>query len=68
LLRIPTSNHESRPRLLTFTEPTPDEKAAEIINKVPSSSLWTKTGGIILGTGVAAAAVSSELYVSCQHV
>ena len=50
--------------LLTRTEPTPDEKAAEIINAVPSSSLWSKTGGVILGTGVAAAAVSTELYVS----
>ncbi|ORX35353.1 hypothetical protein BD324DRAFT_92456 [Kockovaella imperatae] len=45
------------------TQQSPDEKAASIINSVPSSSLWTKTGGIILGTGVTAAAVSSELYV-----
>ncbi|KAK1927790.1 putative ATP synthase [Papiliotrema laurentii] len=45
------------------SQPTPDEKAASIINAVPSSSLWTKTGGLILGTGLTAAAVSSELYV-----
>ena len=45
------------------SEPTPDEKAASIINAVPSTSLWTKTGGVVLGTAVTAAAVSSELYV-----
>lgn len=46
------------------SQESPDDKAAAIINKVPSSSLWTKTGGIILGTGLTAAAISSELYVS----
>ena len=45
------------------TEQTPDEKAASIINAVPTSSLWTKTGGVVLGTAVTAAAVSTELYV-----
>ena len=45
---------------------TPDEKAASIINSVPSSSLWTKTGGVILGTGLTAAAVSSEIYVCLE--
>jgi len=45
------------------TQQSPDEKAASVINSVPSSSLWTKTGGVILGTGVTAAAVSQELYV-----
>lgn len=45
------------------TEPSPEQKASEIINKVPSTSLWTKTGGIILGTGLTAAAISNELYV-----
>lgn len=44
-------------------EPTPDEKAASIINSVPSNSLWTKTGGLVLGTGLTAAAISSEIYV-----
>lgn len=47
-------------------EPSPDEKASEIINKVPSSSLWSKTGGILLGTGLTAAAVSNELYVGVE--
>ena len=45
-------------------EPTPDEKAESIINSVPSSSLFTKTGGVVLGTAVTAAAISTELYVS----
>jgi hypothetical protein len=47
----------------TSAEPTPDEKAASIINSVPQSNLFTKTGGVILGTGLTAAAISSELYV-----
>ena len=46
------------------TPPPPQEKAAEIINKLPSSpSLITKTGTALLGTGLAAAAISQELYV-----
>ncbi|ORY24456.1 ATP synthase [Naematelia encephala] len=45
------------------SQPTPDEKAASIINSVPSTSLWTKTGGIVLGTAAAATAVSTEFYV-----
>lgn len=45
-------------------EQSPDEKAASLINAVPTSSLWTKTGGVVLGTAVTAAAVSTELYVS----
>ncbi|TYJ59205.1 hypothetical protein B9479_000194 [Cryptococcus floricola] len=49
------------------TQPTPDEKASEIINAVPSSSLFTKTGGVLLGTGLTAAAVSSELYVANEE-
>lgn len=48
---------------MTSAEPTPDEKAASIINSVPQSNLFTKTGGVILGTGLTAAAISSELYV-----
>ncbi|KAJ7230561.1 ATP synthase, partial [Mycena pura] len=44
--------------------PPPSERASEIINKLPSSpNLITKAGTAILGTGVAAAAISSELYV-----
>jgi F-type H+-transporting ATPase subunit b len=49
-------------------EQTPDEKAASIINSVPSSSLWTKTGGVVLGTAVTAAAVSTELYVRFRGI
>jgi len=42
----------------------PAEKAAEIINSMPSSSnLITKTGSVVLGTGLLAAAISQELYV-----
>jgi len=45
------------------TQP-PAEKASEIINKLPSSpSLVTKTGTVILGSGLAATAISQELYV-----
>ena len=45
------------------TQP-PAEKASEIINKLPSSpNLVTKTGTVILGSGLAAAAISQELYV-----
>lgn len=53
-------------RVADNAEPSPDEKASQIINKVPSSSLWTKTGGILLGTGLTAAAVSNELYVRIE--
>ena len=48
-------------------EPTPDEKATSIINSVPSTSLFTKTGGVLLGTGLTAAAISSELYVANEE-
>lgn len=44
--------------------PPPAERASEIINKLPSSpNLITKTGTALLGTGLAAAAISQELYV-----
>ncbi|KAJ3854276.1 ATP synthase [Lentinula lateritia] len=44
--------------------PPPSERASEIINKLPSSpNLITKTGTALLGTGLAAAAISQELYV-----
>jgi len=46
-----------------YTTQTPDEKAAAIINSVPSSSLLTKTGGIVFGTALTAAAISTEIYV-----
>ncbi|KAG6832770.1 hypothetical protein H0H87_000423 [Tephrocybe sp. NHM501043] len=46
------------------TPPPPSERASEIIEKLPSSpGLLTKTGSAILGTGLAATAISQELYV-----
>ncbi|KAK1232909.1 atp4 subunit B of the stator stalk of mitochondrial F1F0 ATP synthase [Marasmius sp. AFHP31] len=47
------------------SNPTPPEqRASEIIDKLPSSpNLITKTGTALLGTGLAAAAISQELYV-----
>jgi hypothetical protein len=45
-------------------QPPPSEKASQIINQLPSSpNLLTKTGTAVLGTGLAAAAISQELYV-----
>ncbi len=42
----------------------PAEKASNIINSMPSSpNFITKTGTVVLGTGLAAAAISQELYV-----
>ena len=42
----------------------PAERASTIINSMPSSpNLVTKTGTVVLGTGLAAAAISQELYV-----
>ena len=42
----------------------PDQRASEIINSLPSSpSLVTKTGTVVLGTGLLATAISQELYV-----
>lgn len=46
------------------SKPPPEERAAEIINSLPSSpNLVTKTGSVILGTGLVATAISQELYV-----
>jgi F-type H+-transporting ATPase subunit b len=46
------------------SKPDPAERASEIINSAPSSpGLVTKTGSILLGTGLTAAAISQELYV-----
>ncbi|THH08869.1 hypothetical protein EW145_g2429 [Phellinidium pouzarii] len=41
----------------------PAERASAILNSVPSSSLASKTGTVVLGTGLMAAAISQELYV-----
>jgi F-type H+-transporting ATPase subunit b len=50
--------------MTTGSNPPPEQKAAEIIENLPSSpSLVTKTGTVVLGTGLLAAAISRELYV-----
>jgi len=41
----------------------PAEKASALIDAIPGSSLVSKTGTVVLGTGLTAAAISSELYV-----
>ena len=49
---------------MSSSTPSPEQRAAEIINTLPSSpSLITKTGSAILGTGLVATAISQELYV-----
>jgi F-type H+-transporting ATPase subunit b len=46
------------------SQPPPEERATEIINKLPSSpNIITKTGTAVLGTGLLATAISQELYV-----
>ncbi|KAF8701278.1 hypothetical protein AX14_000485 [Amanita brunnescens Koide BX004] len=55
---------KSRPFPFPSGPTPPEDRAAEIVNKLLSSSnLITKTGTVILGTGLAAAAISQELYV-----
>jgi F-type H+-transporting ATPase subunit b len=49
---------------MATSNPPPEQKAAEVINKLPSKpGLITKTGTALLGTGLAATAISQELYV-----
>ncbi|KAF8159283.1 hypothetical protein B0H34DRAFT_397555 [Crassisporium funariophilum] len=51
-------------RSMATNPPNPSERASEIVEKLPSSpGLITKTGTALLGTGLAAAAISQELYV-----
>ena len=51
-------------RTLATAPPPPAERAAELIDKLPSSpNLITKTGTALLGSGLLAAAISHELYV-----
>jgi len=51
-------------RAMSTSQPPPNERAAELINKLPSQpGLISKTGTAILGSGVIAAAISQELYV-----
>ena len=48
----------------TMSTQPPAERASEIIDKLPSSpNLLTKTGSVILGSGLVATAISQELYV-----
>ena len=50
--------------MASSSKPPPEERAAEIINTLPSSpNLITKTGSVVLGTGLLATAISQELYV-----
>ncbi|KAH7106113.1 hypothetical protein BKA62DRAFT_688884 [Auriculariales sp. MPI-PUGE-AT-0066] len=49
-------------------KPSPEERAAQIIESAPSSSgLITKTGSLVLGTGLLATAISQEIYVVNQE-
>ncbi|TRM58792.1 hypothetical protein BD626DRAFT_550571 [Schizophyllum amplum] len=49
---------------MSTNKPPPEKRAEEIINNLPSKpSLITKTGTALVGTGLAAAAISQELYV-----
>jgi F-type H+-transporting ATPase subunit b len=55
---------DSRALASSSNPPPPAERAAEIVDKLPSHpSLVTKTGTAILGSGLLAAAISHELYV-----
>ena len=54
--------HSSR-SMASGSNPPPEQKAAEIIQSVPSNNLVTKTGTVVLGTGLLATAISQELYV-----
>ena len=60
----PPSNFSHSSRLMSsVSNPPPEQKAAEIIQSVPASNLVTKTGTVVLGTGLLATAISQELYV-----
>jgi len=51
-------------RSMSSNQQPPAERASEIINNLPSSpNLITKTGSVVLGTGLLATAISQELYV-----
>jgi F-type H+-transporting ATPase subunit b len=56
--------HPADRRTLATNPPSPEQRASEIIQSMPSSpGLVTKTGSVVLGTGLLAAAISQELYV-----
>ncbi|PAV19719.1 ATP synthase [Pyrrhoderma noxium] len=50
-------------RSMSSDRQPPAERASQLINSVPSNSFASKTGTIVIGTGLAAAAISQELYV-----
>ena len=52
----------------TSTPPPPAEKANALINALPGNSLVGKTGIIVTTTAVAAAGISSELFVLNEEV
>ncbi|PFH50216.1 hypothetical protein AMATHDRAFT_61396 [Amanita thiersii Skay4041] len=63
LAALPQGIH-ARTMASSSNPPPPSERASEMIEKLPSSpNLITKTGTALLGTGLAAAAISQELYV-----
>ena len=58
------TSESSRTMASSSNPPPPAERAAEIVDKLPSHpSLITKTGTAILGSGLLATAISQELYV-----
>ncbi|OBZ74024.1 ATP synthase subunit 4, mitochondrial [Grifola frondosa] len=61
---VATLPQASRGMASSSNNPPPAERASEIINSLPSSpGLFTKTGSVILGSGLLATAISQELYV-----
>lgn len=47
-----------------IAEPTPEAKAASILDALPGNSLISKTTWVTLGAGLTAFTVSNELYVA----
>ena len=47
-----------------IAEPTPDAKAASLLDALPGNSLVSKTTWVTLGAGLTAFTVSNELYVA----
>src|ERR1700751_5463508 len=61
---LPLFNSRTMASSSPSNPPPPAERAAEIIDKLPSHpSLVTKTGTAILGSGLLASAISQELYM-----
>ncbi|WFC96563.1 atp4 subunit B of the stator stalk of mitochondrial F1F0 ATP synthase [Malassezia brasiliensis] len=76
VFRVATRSAQGRPgagypRLLgqyvldyLIAEPTPDAKAASLLDALPGNSLISKTTWVTLGAGLTAFTVSNELYVA----